>query len=68
MELDRLTIKSQTALQEAHQQAAARHHQQIEPEHAIPELIETDHPAATQPIPRVITSEKSSNVSGEIGT
>ena len=39
MELDRLTIKSQTALQEAHQQASARHHQQIEPEHVLYALL-----------------------------
>src|SRR5687767_3940362 len=35
MDLDRLTIKSQAALQEAHQQVSARHHQQIEPEHVL---------------------------------
>jgi ATP-dependent Clp protease ATP-binding subunit ClpB len=39
MDLDRLTIKSQTALQEAHQQATARHHQQIEPEHLLYALL-----------------------------
>jgi ATP-dependent Clp protease ATP-binding subunit ClpB len=39
MELDRLTIKSQTALQEAHQQASGRHHQQIEPEHVLFSLL-----------------------------
>ena len=39
MELDRLTIKSQSALQEAHQQASARHHQQIEPEHVLYALL-----------------------------
>ena len=39
MELDRLTIKSQAALQEAHQQATARHHQQIEPEHVLYALL-----------------------------
>jgi ATP-dependent Clp protease ATP-binding subunit ClpB len=39
MELDRLTIKSQTALQEAHQQATARHHQQLEPEHLLYALL-----------------------------
>jgi ATP-dependent Clp protease ATP-binding subunit ClpB len=39
MELDRLTIKSQAALQEAHQQASARHHQQIEPEHVLYALL-----------------------------
>jgi ATP-dependent Clp protease ATP-binding subunit ClpB len=39
MELDRLTIKSQAALQEAHQQATARHHQQIEPEHLLFALL-----------------------------
>jgi ATP-dependent Clp protease ATP-binding subunit ClpB len=39
MDLDRLTIKSQMALQEAHQQASARHHQQIEPEHVLYALL-----------------------------
>ncbi|HET9671725.1 MAG TPA: ATP-dependent chaperone ClpB [Actinomycetota bacterium] len=39
MELDRLTIRSQAALQEAHQQATARHHQQIEPEHLLYALL-----------------------------
>jgi ATP-dependent Clp protease ATP-binding subunit ClpB len=39
MEPDRLTIKSQAALQEAHQQASARHHQQIEPEHVLYALL-----------------------------
>ncbi len=39
MELDRLTIKSQAALQEAHQQASSRHHQQIEPEHVLYALL-----------------------------
>src|SRR5262245_15658534 len=39
MDFDRLTIKSQMALQEAHQQASARHHQQIEPEHLIYALL-----------------------------
>ncbi len=39
MDLDRLTIKSQAALQEAHQQASARHHQQIEPEHVLYALL-----------------------------
>ena len=39
MELDRLTIKSQAALQEAHQQASVRHHQQIEPEHVLSALL-----------------------------
>ena len=39
MELDRLTIKSKAALQEAHQQASARHHQQIEPEHVLYALL-----------------------------
>src|SRR4030095_8521596 len=34
-----LTIKSQMALQEAHQQASARHHQQIEPEHVLYALL-----------------------------
>jgi ATP-dependent Clp protease ATP-binding subunit ClpB len=39
MELDRLTIKSQAALQEAHHQASARHHQQIEPDHLLYALL-----------------------------
>ena len=39
MDLDRLTIKSQMALQEAHQQASARHHQLIEPEHVLFALL-----------------------------
>jgi ATP-dependent Clp protease ATP-binding subunit ClpB len=39
MELDRLTIKSQAALQEAHHQASARHHQLIEPEHVLYALL-----------------------------
>jgi ATP-dependent Clp protease ATP-binding subunit ClpB len=39
MDLDRLTIKSQTALQEAHQQASVRHHQQIETEHLLFALL-----------------------------
>src|ERR671923_1989969 len=39
MDLDRLTIKSQMALQEAHQQASARHHQLIEPEHILYALL-----------------------------
>jgi ATP-dependent Clp protease ATP-binding subunit ClpB len=39
MELDRLTIKSQAALQEGHQQASARHHQQIDPEHVLYALL-----------------------------
>src|SRR5919204_655561 len=39
MDLDRLTIKSQMALQEAHQQASVRHHQQIEPEHVLYALL-----------------------------
>jgi serine/threonine-protein kinase len=40
--------------------------EQIEPEIAIPELIEDERTEPMPPIPRVITSEKSSNVSGEI--
>ena len=39
---------------------------QIEPEYAIPEVIDDERTAPMLPIPRVITSEKSSNVSGEI--
>ncbi|HEX5938299.1 MAG TPA: ATP-dependent chaperone ClpB [Actinomycetota bacterium] len=39
MDLDRLTIKSQAALQEAHQQASVRQHQQIEPEHVLFALL-----------------------------
>ncbi|HET6792228.1 MAG TPA: Clp protease N-terminal domain-containing protein, partial [Actinomycetota bacterium] len=39
MELDRLTIKSQSALQEAHRQASSRHHQQIEPDHVLYALL-----------------------------
>jgi ATP-dependent Clp protease ATP-binding subunit ClpB len=35
MDLDKLTMKSQAALQEAQQQAAARNHQTIEPEHVL---------------------------------
>ena len=35
MDIDKLTIRSQAALQEAQQQAAARHHQTIEPEHVL---------------------------------
>jgi ATP-dependent Clp protease ATP-binding subunit ClpB len=36
---NRLTIKSQQALSEAHQQAVARHHQTIEPEHLLFALL-----------------------------
>jgi len=35
VDIDKLTIRSQAALQEAQQQAAARHHQTIEPEHVL---------------------------------
>ncbi len=35
MDLNKLTMKSQAALQEAQQQAAARNHQTIEPEHVL---------------------------------
>ena len=35
MDLDKLTMKSQAALQEAQQQAVARNHQTIEPEHVL---------------------------------
>ena len=50
MELDRLTIKSQSALQEAHQQASSRHHQQIEPEHVLYALL-TDPEGVDLPAP-----------------
>ncbi len=50
MELDRLTIKSQAALQEAHQQASSRHHQQIEPEHVLYALL-TDPEGVDLPAP-----------------
>jgi ATP-dependent Clp protease ATP-binding subunit ClpB len=39
MDLNRLTIKSQAALQEAQQQAAARDHQTITPEHLLFALL-----------------------------
>jgi ATP-dependent Clp protease ATP-binding subunit ClpB len=39
MDLNKLTLKSQAALQEAHQQATARHHQLIEPEHVLFALL-----------------------------
>src|SRR5215207_8061709 len=39
MELERLTIKAQSSLQEAHQQASSRHHQQIEPDHVLFALL-----------------------------
>jgi ATP-dependent Clp protease ATP-binding subunit ClpB len=39
MDIDKLTIRSQAALQEAQQQAAARHHQTIEPEHVLLALL-----------------------------
>ncbi len=39
MDLNRLTIKSQQALEAAHQQAAARNHQTIEPEHILVALL-----------------------------
>jgi ATP-dependent Clp protease ATP-binding subunit ClpB len=35
MDLNKLTMKSQSALAEAQQQAVARHHQAIEPEHVL---------------------------------
>ena len=35
MDLNKLTIKAQGALQEAHDQAVARDHQAIEPEHLL---------------------------------
>ena len=39
MDIDKLTIRSQAALQEAQQQASARHHQTIEPEHVLLALL-----------------------------
>jgi ATP-dependent Clp protease ATP-binding subunit ClpB len=39
MDLNKLTMKSQAALQEAQRQAAARHHQSIEPEHVLVALL-----------------------------
>jgi ATP-dependent Clp protease ATP-binding subunit ClpB len=39
MDLNKLTIKSQSALAEAQQQAVARHHQTIEPEHVLFALL-----------------------------
>jgi ATP-dependent Clp protease ATP-binding subunit ClpB len=39
VDLNKLTIKSQAALQEAHDQAAARNHQMIEPEHVLFALL-----------------------------
>ena len=39
MDLNKLTMKSQAALQEAHQQATARNHQTIEPEHVLLALL-----------------------------
>ncbi|MGZ5348951.1 MAG: ATP-dependent chaperone ClpB [Actinomycetota bacterium] len=39
MDIDKLTIRSQAALQEAQQQAVARHHQTIEPEHLLLALL-----------------------------
>ncbi len=39
MDLNRLTIKSQAALQEAQQQAVARNHQRIEPAHVLFALL-----------------------------
>jgi ATP-dependent Clp protease ATP-binding subunit ClpB len=39
MDLNKLTMKSQAALQEAQRQAAARHHQSIEPEHVLLALL-----------------------------
>jgi ATP-dependent Clp protease ATP-binding subunit ClpB len=39
MDIDKLTIKSQAALAEAQQQAAARNHQSIEPEHVLLGLL-----------------------------
>jgi len=39
MDLNKLTMKSQAALQEAGRQATARHHQLIEPEHVLVALL-----------------------------
>jgi len=39
---------------------------QIDPDHAIPETIDDERTEPMPPVPRAITSEKSSNVSGEI--
>jgi ATP-dependent Clp protease ATP-binding subunit ClpB len=39
VDTDKLTIRSQAALQEAQQQAVARHHQTIEPEHLLLALL-----------------------------
>jgi ATP-dependent Clp protease ATP-binding subunit ClpB len=39
MDLNKLTLKSQAALQEAHDQAVARNHQTIEPEHILFALL-----------------------------
>ncbi|HLM17679.1 MAG TPA: Clp protease N-terminal domain-containing protein, partial [Acidimicrobiia bacterium] len=39
MDLNKLTMKSQAALQEAQRQAVARHHQSIEPEHVLLALV-----------------------------
>jgi ATP-dependent Clp protease ATP-binding subunit ClpB len=39
VDIDKLTIKSQAALQEAQRQADARHHQTIEPEHVLLALL-----------------------------
>ncbi len=39
MDLNKLTIKSQAALEGAHQQAVARNHQTIEPEHVLFALL-----------------------------
>ena len=39
MDSNKLTIKSQAALQEAHAQAVARNHQSIEPEHVLMALL-----------------------------
>ena len=39
MDLNKLTMKSQAALQEAHQQATVRNHQSIDPEHVLFALL-----------------------------
>ena len=39
MDLNKLTLKSQAALQEGHDQAVARNHQTIEPEHILFALL-----------------------------
>ena len=40
MRFDKLTIKSQEALQDAQSQAEKREHQQVEPEHLLYSLLD----------------------------